>query len=185
MRYDFDRIIDRRRSDSTKWHHFKKDVLSLWTADMDFESPRPVIDALHERGYVEGRNLVIEFRSANGATESLPERVAVLVKAALLQPIDQLLLVGLPFEDLPGFTGRNLFAHERVPAGDNLAHPFFNRFQVFGRQRPGEIEIVIEAVFNGRANRDLCSWELLQDSLRHDMGGRMPDAVEQRVMIIF
>jgi cystathionine beta-lyase len=37
---DFDRVIDRRQSDSTKWHHFDPDVLSLWTADMDFTSPR-------------------------------------------------------------------------------------------------------------------------------------------------
>jgi cystathionine beta-lyase len=49
MRYDFDRVIERRHSDSTKWRHFAKDVLSLWTADMDFQSPYPVIEALHER----------------------------------------------------------------------------------------------------------------------------------------
>src|SRR5512139_3751732 len=49
MRYDFDRVIDRRHTDSSKWRHFEADVLSLWTADMDFESPRPVLDALHER----------------------------------------------------------------------------------------------------------------------------------------
>jgi cysteine-S-conjugate beta-lyase len=49
MRYDFDTVIERRRTDSTKWRHFGEDVLSLWTADMDFRSPRPVIEALHER----------------------------------------------------------------------------------------------------------------------------------------
>jgi putative ABC transport system substrate-binding protein len=49
------------------------------------EPPSPerkaFIHALRERGYVEGRNLVIEYRSADGATEVLPERVAELVKA--------------------------------------------------------------------------------------------------------
>ncbi|MGE5361182.1 MAG: MalY/PatB family protein [Bacteroidales bacterium] len=49
MRYDFDTVIDRRHSDSTKWRHFPDDVISLWTADMDFRSPQPVVDALHER----------------------------------------------------------------------------------------------------------------------------------------
>jgi cystathionine beta-lyase len=49
MRYDFDRIIDRRRSDSTKWHVYGPDVLPLWTADMDFRVPEPVVAALRER----------------------------------------------------------------------------------------------------------------------------------------
>jgi cystathionine beta-lyase len=47
--HDFDRVIDRRRSDSNKWHRFPPDVLPLWVADMDFRSPEPVIRALHER----------------------------------------------------------------------------------------------------------------------------------------
>lgn len=47
--YDFDQIIDRRQSDSSKWHKYGPDVLPLWVADMDFRSPEPVIQALHER----------------------------------------------------------------------------------------------------------------------------------------
>jgi len=49
MTYDFDEHIDRRRFDSIKWHHYGKDVLPMWVADMDFRSPPPVIDALRER----------------------------------------------------------------------------------------------------------------------------------------
>ncbi len=49
MSHDFDRVIDRRQSDSNKWHKFPADVLPLWVADMDFRSPEPVIRALHER----------------------------------------------------------------------------------------------------------------------------------------
>jgi cysteine-S-conjugate beta-lyase len=49
MRYDFDQIIDRRRSDSTKWHVYGPDVLPLWTADMDFRVPEPVLAALRAR----------------------------------------------------------------------------------------------------------------------------------------
>ena len=41
---------------------------------------RAFLDALRERGYVEGRNLVIEYRSAAGATDFVPELVAELVK---------------------------------------------------------------------------------------------------------
>ena len=47
--YDFDQIIDRNNSDSSKWNKYPPDVIPLWVADMDFRSPQPVIDALHER----------------------------------------------------------------------------------------------------------------------------------------
>jgi len=49
MAYDFDRVIDRRGSDSVKWRCYDSDVLPLWVADMDFPSPEPVIRALRER----------------------------------------------------------------------------------------------------------------------------------------
>src|SRR5262249_3801167 len=49
MAYDFDRVIDRRSTESNKWHKYPADVLPLWVADMDFRSPEPVLRALHER----------------------------------------------------------------------------------------------------------------------------------------
>ncbi len=49
MIYDFDEVIDRLNSDSVKWGYYDPDVLPLWVADMDFRSPKPVIDALLER----------------------------------------------------------------------------------------------------------------------------------------
>ena len=49
MPYDFDRIIERRKTESNKWHKYPPDVLPLWVADMDFASPEPVIRALRER----------------------------------------------------------------------------------------------------------------------------------------
>jgi cysteine-S-conjugate beta-lyase len=49
MIYDFDQIIDRRASESIKWHAYAEDVLPMWVADMDFVSPEPVIRRLKER----------------------------------------------------------------------------------------------------------------------------------------
>jgi len=49
MTYDFDQRIDRRRSESIKWHYYDEDVLPMFVADMDFRSPDAVIRALHER----------------------------------------------------------------------------------------------------------------------------------------
>jgi cystathionine beta-lyase len=49
MLYNFDEPVDRRNSDSAKWHYFGADVLPMWVADMDFRSPEPIKRALHER----------------------------------------------------------------------------------------------------------------------------------------
>lgn len=56
MKYDFDRVIDRTRTNSMKWNkHFLKyrfeseEVLPLWVADMDFQCPQPVIEVLKKR----------------------------------------------------------------------------------------------------------------------------------------
>jgi cystathionine beta-lyase len=49
MTYNFDRVIDRRRTESIKWHYYGEEALPLWVADMDFVSPEPVVRALRER----------------------------------------------------------------------------------------------------------------------------------------
>jgi cystathionine beta-lyase len=46
MSYDFDRVIDRRGTNSTKWKLYGPDVLPLWVADMDFPAPEPVKETL-------------------------------------------------------------------------------------------------------------------------------------------
>ena len=49
MEYDFDEVIERRGTDSTKWGLYPEDVIPLWVADMDFRSAQPIIQAIHER----------------------------------------------------------------------------------------------------------------------------------------
>lgn len=49
MNYNFDLPVERRGTDSAKWHYFGEDVLPMWVADMDFRSPEPVLQALQER----------------------------------------------------------------------------------------------------------------------------------------
>jgi len=49
MAHDFDQVIDRRHTESVKWHYYGEDALPLWVADMDFVSPEPVVRALRER----------------------------------------------------------------------------------------------------------------------------------------
>ena len=48
--FDFDKVIDRRRTASLKWERYgSKDVIPLWVADMDFVSPPAVLEALKTR----------------------------------------------------------------------------------------------------------------------------------------
>ena len=50
MAFDFDQGIDRRHSDSLKWHKYgDRDVLPLWVADTDFRSPPCIIEAIKQR----------------------------------------------------------------------------------------------------------------------------------------
>jgi cystathionine beta-lyase len=45
----FDNVIDRSGTQSAKWNQYDEDVLPLWVADMDFQSPQPIIDAIIDR----------------------------------------------------------------------------------------------------------------------------------------
>lgn len=54
MTYDFDKYVNRRGTDSLKWdalteRYGRDDVISLWVADMDFETPPFIVDALKQR----------------------------------------------------------------------------------------------------------------------------------------
>lgn len=61
MKYNFDKIVDRKNSNSIKWdsgellrtfgitERFDEDTISLFVADMDFPCPEPIIEALHKR----------------------------------------------------------------------------------------------------------------------------------------
>ena len=50
MEYDFDYSIDRRNSDSLKWHDTRdSDVIPRWVADMDFASHPCVLRAMRKR----------------------------------------------------------------------------------------------------------------------------------------
>jgi cystathionine beta-lyase len=46
MAYNFDLIIERRVTNSIKWHQYPEDALPLWVADMDFTAPEPIRKAL-------------------------------------------------------------------------------------------------------------------------------------------
>ena len=49
MKYNFDKIIDRKNTLSCKWDQSDDDILPMWVADMDFKTAEPIIDALKKR----------------------------------------------------------------------------------------------------------------------------------------
>ncbi len=54
MKYDFDKVRDRRNTNSAKWDAVtsvfgRDDVLPMWVADMDFPSAKPIVEALKKR----------------------------------------------------------------------------------------------------------------------------------------
>ncbi|MCJ8206832.1 PatB family C-S lyase [Pseudomonas sp. RGM2987] len=49
MTFDFDTVLERHGTGSTKWSRYPADVLPMWVADMDFPAPPAVIKALQKR----------------------------------------------------------------------------------------------------------------------------------------
>ena len=70
MKYDFDRVIDRTNTDSSKWNlksvFGRDDIIPMWVADMDFPIAKPITAALLKRaqhevyGYAYARPSLIE-----------------------------------------------------------------------------------------------------------------------------
>jgi cystathionine beta-lyase len=48
MTYNFNKPTNRKNTNSIKWDKFPEQILPLWIADMDFESPVEIKEALHE-----------------------------------------------------------------------------------------------------------------------------------------
>ncbi len=47
MQYNFDEVIDRRGTGSSKWH-YSDDTIALWVADMDFKAAPPILNAIEQ-----------------------------------------------------------------------------------------------------------------------------------------
>lgn len=137
---DFDRVIERRGTDSYKWRRYAgRDVIPLWVADMDFAAPDVVLDAIRRRvdhgvlGYASPTESVIE------AVMAMLERqygwrieaewlvwtpgleVALNVACRLLDAEREAVLSPVPayppFLQAPRFTGRMLRTHPLVDDG--------------------------------------------------------------------
>lgn len=148
---DFDRIIERRNTDSIKWNWFEDDVLPMWVADMDFRSPKPVIDALHERidhgvfGYgapPEGLRKAIISHLAERQDWAVDESEISFISGvvtgfnhalySLTEPGDKILIqtpVYPPFLTAPEEAGRQCLHNELVMREDGQYELDFDDFE--------------------------------------------------------
>ena len=60
MKYNFDKVVNRRNTASLKWDIIKENELPMWVADMDFEAAPEIVEALQLRlnGRVYGYNII-------------------------------------------------------------------------------------------------------------------------------
>jgi cystathionine beta-lyase len=111
-KYDFDTLPNRRGTNAAKWDVFDdQDILPLWVADMDFQSPPEVLQALQERvehgvfGYPyykeDAKQTIVDWVADRHQWEITPEDVIFipgvvagfnLASHAVAQPGDGVLL---------------------------------------------------------------------------------------------
>lgn len=127
MENNFDKLIDRSNTDCLKWNYFEGDVLPMWVADMDFQSPSSVIEAIQERaahGVFGYRREAVELKAAIADRmmeryrwRVLPEEVSLLPGVVqgfnlachtFARPGGEVLMqtpVYFPFYNAPGYAG--------------------------------------------------------------------------------
>ena len=103
----------------------------------------------------------------------------VVVGLRRFDPLDDLDLVRLISEELLGLVHRHLGAHERLIRLHDLAHLGLDSPEVVVAERGAvrQFEVVVEAVLDGRADRELGAWEQPRDGLGHHVCGRVTQDV--------
>ena len=103
-------------------------------------------------------------------------RVELFVRIGTALELDELQLVGLVGELLAGIVERVVApAREPLPGLDDLPHRRLQRTEVVGRERGGDVEVVVEAVGDRRADAQLGLGVQLLDGLREHVCRGVPD----------
>jgi len=101
------------------------------------------------------------------------DEVALLVEAdgVVFDGLEQLDLVDLLClaHAADGLVSGQLDPLERQVLGDDRAHLVLDARQVIGADGLGQLEVVVEAVVDGRADGEPGAWEQPGDGVRHDV----------------
>ena len=89
MKYDFDTLISRDGTNSSKWR-MKNDILPMWVADMDFKAAPEILNALQKRldNGVFGYSFIPkEWNEAIKGSLALYQRFLLLLEDLAIQEI--------------------------------------------------------------------------------------------------
>jgi hypothetical protein len=114
----------------------------------------------------------------------LLQGLTILIRPCGEDTVNQLLFVGLIGEHATRFLLGDLLILEVVPLGDDLPHAGLNLLQVFRCEWPGQVEVVVETVLDGRADGNLTLGKLLQHSLGHHVRCRVAQAMHM-ILYVF
>ena len=118
-------------------------------------------------------------RDVRAAAEVLKRAVGVdgdhFVVAELADPLELERVVG---EAAVGLRAVHDLALEGVVALRHLGHLLLDRLEVLRRERPGHVEVVVEAVLDRRAEPDAGAGEELAHRGGHDVGRAVPQHLE-------
>ncbi|NLY09569.1 MAG: pyridoxal phosphate-dependent aminotransferase [Tissierellia bacterium] len=164
-KYDFDKVINRRSSDSAKWNPLSLkerfgygELLPLWTADMDFQAPEEVIEALRKRvehglyGYtIHSQTMdeaIISWLKNRWDLDVSPESMlftsgAVMAITQLIQvftePGDSILIqppVYFPFRSSIELNNRQVIKSPLIISQDSVSIDFESLENVISKHRP-------------------------------------------------
>ncbi len=100
--------------------------------------------------------------------------------------LDDLDLERVVAEQLEGLGLGDLVAHEGLALGDDGTHAGVETFEIVGGEglAPGQREVVVEAVGDGRPDGEGGARELVEHRLGQDVGGRVAQRVQAAVALL-
>ncbi len=73
--------------------------------------------------------------------------------------------------------------HERLILGDYLGHSLLDALQVLWGERLGDLEVVVEAIFDRRTDGECGAWIEVEDGLGEDVGRGVTENLQTIVRI--
>ena len=160
MPTDFNKIINRRPTNSVKWNAFADDVLPMWVADMDFAAPPAILDALHST--IEHGILGYEF-----ATEKLRGNVA-----ARMQQLYNWNITADDVVPVPGLvTGFNIAARISCQPGEGILiqPPVYFPFMKVQKNTGTVMQVAeLKKVTHGQTLHHEIDWEVFENAVHSD-----------------
>lgn len=160
MPTDFDKIINRRSSNSIKWNAFPEDVLPMWVADMDFAAPQPILDAL--QATLEHGVLGYEFK-VNQLRANVAERMQRLYNWDVSAE-DVVLVPGL-------VTGFNIAARIACQPGDGILiqPPVYFPFMKVQKNTATVMQVAeLKKVTHGHTLHHEIDWDVFENAVHSE-----------------